>query len=750
MNIKIGTKITFLAVLAVVALLFCVWTGYKGISDLNNLFTFCMSVPVKNVHVANKMATNLKEITACNARYFLYRDNTKKLKELSDRIAYLTAKNTELLEFLKTNVPPESTEYIKLYEDRLAISKPPRLEMQKLVSEGKMDEAAAIRTGEYQEKVDSTIAAIYHFIDFSEKRLEFWVHDIGVEEANHANFLLFLEGGLTILILIVLSSIIRTGIVKPLRQAVEAADRVADGDLNINISTNSNDEIGMLMRSFKVMIRNINRLLKDTNNLINQATEGELDARADATHYKGDYRELVEEMNRLIDTFVEPLKVASVFLKGISEGSKDLKLVTANYKGDFTILKDAINTTYDTIFTILGEITNIAEASKDGNLDIRADSSKVKGTWVEIMNGINGIVDSASSIINDAGEVISVMATGDLTVRMDHKYSGKFETMKEDINNLGDSLTDLVCQLQVAIHTTALASSQIAATSEMLASSIQAQKLQTDEVASAMEEMSRTVAENAHSATKTATVAKESSDKANEGGKIVNQTITKMKEIAEVVKASANNMGELGENSKKISEITEVINNIADQTNLLSLNAAIEAARVGELGRGFAVVADSVGKLAISTSSATKEIGAMVKTIQQDTENAVLSMEKGTAEVKTGIELADKAGTSLDDILSGINELLDMVNQIAVASEQQSVTSDNIAKSVTKISHVTTDSTRNIEDVATTVTALARMTDNLTSLVSQFKVNYSNNHSNSNSLDSDSINNNNKSDRYLE
>jgi len=316
------------------------------------------------------------------------------------------------------------------------------------------------------------------------------------------------------------------------------------------------------------------------------------------------------------------------------------------------------------------------------------------------------------------------MATGDLTVRMDHKYSGKFETMKEDINNLGDSLTDLVCQLQVAIHTTALASSQIAATSEMLASSIQAQKLQTDEVASAMEEMSRTVAENAHSATKTATVAKESSDKANEGGKIVNQTITKMKEIAEVVKASANNMGELGENSKKISEITEVINNIADQTNLLSLNAAIEAARAGEQGRGFAVVADSVGKLAISTASATKEIEGMIRAIQKDTSKAVVVMEKGTSEVQSGILLADQAGSSLTEILNSNNELLDMINQIAVINEEQSKTAEDISQNITKISQLTTDSTRNVEDVAKTVIELAKMTNNLTNLVSQFKINY--------------------------
>jgi methyl-accepting chemotaxis protein len=243
-----------------------------------------------------------------------------------------------------------------------------------------------------------------------------------------------------------------------------------------------------------------------------------------------------------------------------------------------------------------------------------------------------------------------------------------------------------------------------------------------------MEEMSRTVTDNAHSATQTANVARNSGEVATTGGKVVEQTISKMKEIAAVVEMSADNIAKLGESSKKIGNIISVIDDIADQTNLLSLNAAIEAARAGEQGRGFAVVADSVGKLAISTASATKEIADMIKGIQVDTEAAVKAMEKGTIEVQSGIELADNAGKSIEDILKGINELLDMVNQIAAASEQQSATSEQISKNVSSISKVTADSARNVEDVASTANELARMTEMLTSLVSQFKIQGSSSH----------------------
>jgi methyl-accepting chemotaxis protein len=340
-----------------------------------------------------------------------------------------------------------------------------------------------------------------------------------------------------------------------------------------------------------------------------------------------------------------------------------------------------------------------------------------------MLNGVNDVVAEADKIITDAGNVLSIMSTGDLTPRITNSYKGDFDKMKNNINHLGDSLTNLILQLQESIHTTAAATAEISSTADTLAAATHEQSSQTDDLATAMEEMSRTVTDNAHSAAVTLDVARESGAKANDGGKIVEQTIHKMHEIAAVVESSASNIAKLGESSKKIGEIISVIDDIADQTNLLSLNAAIEAARAGEQGRGFAVVADSVGKLAISTASATKEIADMIKGIQADTDTAVRAMEKGTAEVKLGIELADRAGTSLEEILAGTNELLTRINQIAAASDEQSTTSEEISKNITSISKVSLNSARNVEDVASTTNELAKMTDTLTTLVAQFKIN---------------------------
>ncbi|GAB1371114.1 hypothetical protein MASR1M45_11760 [Candidatus Kapaibacterium sp.] len=234
--------------------------------------------------------------------------------------------------------------------------------------------------------------------------------------------------------------------------------------------------------------------------------------------------------------------------------------------------------------------------------------------------------------------------------------------------------------------------------------------------------MSRTITENAMSASRTAEVATKNSTMASESGKVVEQTVQKMKDIAGVVQNSANSIEQLGESSKQIGEIISVIDDIADQTNLLALNAAIEAARAGEQGRGFAVVADEVRKLAERTTEATKQIAKMIKGIQQETEQAVVAMNKGTVEVQSGIQLADRAGESLKQILTSTHEVLDMVNQIAAASEEQSATSEQISKNVIAISKVTADSTSRIEDVAKTADELAQLTEQLRDLVMTFKV----------------------------
>jgi len=195
-----------------------------------------------------------------------------------------------------------------------------------------------------------------------------------------------------------------------------------------------------------------------------------------------------------------------------------------------------------------------------------------------------------------------------------------------------------------------------------------------------------------------------------------------MNTIADVVRKSAETVKELGQSSDQIGEIAQVIDDIADQTNLLALNAAIEAARAGEQGRGFAVVADEVRKLAERTTKATKEIAEMIKKIQKDTSGAVASMNRGEEEVEKGKQSALKAGDSLKEIIKGAESVVDLVNQVAAASEEQSSTAEEISKNIESINNVTNESAGGIQQIAHASEDLNRLTLNLQDLISNFKI----------------------------
>ncbi|HIJ97316.1 MAG TPA: methyl-accepting chemotaxis protein [Desulfuromonadales bacterium] len=206
------------------------------------------------------------------------------------------------------------------------------------------------------------------------------------------------------------------------------------------------------------------------------------------------------------------------------------------------------------------------------------------------------------------------------------------------------------------------------------------------QIATAMEEMSMTVNEVAGNTSNASDSAAQVAENAHEGQKVVNQAVREMQKVAEVVRSSAEIVGKLGSTSEKIGEFVNVINEIADQTNLLALNAAIEAARAGEMGRGFAVVADEVRRLAERTTASTKQISVMVMEIQNGTQMAVESIERGKSEAEKGEALSHKAEESLNSIVLSIEEIKNVIAQIATASEEQAATATVIASNLEEIS----------------------------------------------------------------
>ncbi len=402
------------------------------------------------------------------------------------------------------------------------------------------------------------------------------------------------------------------------------------------------------------------------------------------------------------------------------------------------------------IITPILELKNIALQVANGNTRLSVNSAnddeigELFTSFNKMIENINKINDnlveekekvelrSKEVTINQAylQENIELMlgkmdlfSNGDLTVKLDVKNNDDIGKLFSGFNKAVSNIRDMLLNVNNAVSQTSLASSDISTSVEEMAAGAQEQSIQTSEVASAVEEMTKTILETTKNTSLAAEAAKNAGDFAVEGGKAVNETILGINKISEVVSKSVNTVIVLGENSDKIGEIVQVINDIAEQTNLLALNAAIEAARAGEQGRGFAVVADEVRKLAERTTTATKEIGEMIKRIQKDTKEAVIAIKEGTIEVEKGKEKANTAGEVLNRIVKGAGKVSDIVVQVAAASEQQAATAEEIGKNIEAISNVTNEAASGIQLIAQSAENLNKLTVTLQSLVHQFKIN---------------------------
>jgi len=444
------------------------------------------------------------------------------------------------------------------------------------------------------------------------------------------------------------------------------------------------------------------------------------------------YVEIVQDLTSMIkisDYTKAEVERMAANLALLAQGNVDLNLKlkeadkhTETVKAEFSLINDNLAKVKESLGNVITDTRMLAQSAVDGKLSVRADASKHLGNFKDIVVGINDTLDSIMAPINEGVAALEKMASGDLTIRIESDYKGDHQLIKNSINSVAGSLNKALEDVSEAVAATASASNQISSSTEEMAAGSQEQTRQTAEVASGVEEMTKTILENTKNASIAADAAKDQGDKAREGGNVVDETITGMNRIAEVVKKSAETVQELGKSSDQIGEIVQVIDDIADQTNLLALNAAIEAARAGEQGRGFAVVADEVRKLAERTTKATKEIATMIKQIQKDTSNAVSSMEEGTNEVERGKALANKAGDSLKKIVEGSQKVLDIVAQVAAASEQQSSTAEEISRNVEAISTVAQESAGGTQQIAHAAEDLSKLTLNLEELVSQFKL----------------------------
>ena len=329
---------------------------------------------------------------------------------------------------------------------------------------------------------------------------------------------------------------------------------------------------------------------------------------------------------------------------------------------------------------------------------------------------------SITSPINELTVIAKGFSKGDLSNSMNETRNDEFGILGHHFNSATRKLNDMMHNVKKVTDTLSFNSERLSDASVQIAHNTEEQSSQTTQAAAAMEQLSASFLDVAQNTTDAAKSSKEATDLAAQGGQVVAEAIDGMNKIAQSVNQSAETIETLGVRSEQIGDIINVINDIASQTNLLALNAAIEAARAGEQGRGFAVVADEVRKLSERTATATKEISDMIQSFQQDIHIAVESMQTGTAEVDAGVKLSHHAGESLKMIVESANSLTKMVEQIAAAAEEQSSTGEVVASNVESVAGLTQQTAINSKESSQTTQELNSLVIELKTLVSEFKL----------------------------
>jgi methyl-accepting chemotaxis protein len=393
---------------------------------------------------------------------------------------------------------------------------------------------------------------------------------------------------------------------------------------------------------------------------------------------------------------------------------KEFSPLANSSRNDFTSLRKLVESNKQSIYT---SSEHTVESSLSVTIIISVVAVLV--SLVLSMLTMNSIIKPLEKLKKAFEDIES---SSDLTIRTQVDSGDELGALSQSFDSLLQKFHGTLTEVVSIVSRLNNSSNQLASSSETTSSHIRNQRLETDMVATAMNEMAMTAEEVAKNAANTATGAEDANLQAVEGHNIVSNTVDGIADLALGIQTASSSIDKVSSDSQEIGRVLDVIKGIAEQTNLLALNAAIEAARAGEQGRGFAVVADEVRSLASRTESSTQEIQQMIERLQKGSEHAVILMKTSNQQADKSVEQASLAGDALQKITQSVASINDMAAQIATAAEEQTSVNEEINRNITNISTISDSTSIEADNTHHSSKDLEELANNLNLLVSQFKV----------------------------